>query len=31
LHAAGESATDIAKEYGIGRSTVYKILNGEAE
>ena len=27
LYAAGESATDIAKEYGIGRSTIYKILN----
>lgn len=27
LHEAGESATDIAKEYSIGRSTVYKILN----
>lgn len=23
---AGESAADIAKEYGIGRSTVYKII-----
>lgn len=27
LHEAGESASDISKEYGIGRSTVYKILN----
>lgn len=27
LYGAGESATDIAKEYGIGRSTVYKIIN----
>lgn len=27
LYAAGESATDIAKEFNIGRSTVYKILN----
>ena len=26
LFDSGESATDIAKEYGIGRSTVYKIL-----
>ncbi|MER2107660.1 MAG: recombinase family protein [Solibacillus sp.] len=26
LFESGESATDIAKEYGIGRSTVYKIL-----
>lgn len=26
LKDSGESATDIAKEYGIGRSTVYKIL-----
>lgn len=26
LFDAGESATDIAKEYGIGRSTVYKVL-----
>lgn len=24
---AGESATDISKEYGIGRATVYKIKN----
>lgn len=31
LHAAGESASDISKEYGIGRSTVYKILNEEKE
>ncbi|WP_340083819.1 recombinase family protein [Siminovitchia sp. FSL H7-0308] len=29
LYEAGESATDIAKEYGIGRSTIYKILNEE--
>lgn len=27
LFSAGESATDIAKEYGLGRSTVYKIVN----
>lgn len=27
LFEAGESANDIAKEYGIGRATVYKILN----
>jgi len=27
LFKAGESATDIAKEYGIGRATVYKIIN----
>lgn len=27
LYLAGEGATDIAKEYGIGRATVYKILN----
>lgn len=27
LFEAGESAIDIAKEYGIGRATVYKILN----
>lgn len=27
LFNSGESATDIAKEYGIGRSTIYKILN----
>lgn len=26
LFEAGESAADIAKEYGIGRSTVYKII-----
>ena len=26
LYSAGESANDIAKEYGIGRSTVYKII-----
>lgn len=29
LYAAGESATDIAKEFGIGRSTVYKLLKDE--
>jgi len=27
LFEAGESATDIAKEYGISRATVYKIIN----
>lgn len=27
LFNAGESASDIAKEYGIGRATVYKIIN----
>ncbi|WP_425328567.1 recombinase family protein [Rummeliibacillus suwonensis] len=27
LYNAGESATDIAKEFGIGRATVYKIVN----
>lgn len=27
LFEAGESANDIAMEYGIGRTTVYKILN----
>jgi len=27
LYESGESATDIAKDQGIGRSTVYKILN----
>ncbi|MBM7610130.1 DNA invertase Pin-like site-specific DNA recombinase [Lysinibacillus composti] len=27
LFKAGESATDIAKEYGIGRATVYRIMN----
>jgi len=27
LFEAGESANDIAKEYGMGRSTVYKIVN----
>ncbi|MCT6903842.1 MAG: helix-turn-helix domain-containing protein [Lactobacillus sp.] len=26
MFEAGESATDIAKEYGIGRATVYKII-----
>lgn len=26
LYESGERATDIAKEYGIGRSTVYKVL-----
>ena len=29
LFEAGERATDIAKEYGIGRSTVYKVVNEE--
>ncbi|MCS5503521.1 recombinase family protein [Lysinibacillus sp. A4] len=29
LFEAGKSATDIAKEYGIGRATVYKIINEE--
>lgn len=29
LYEAGESATDIAKEFGIGRSTVYKVLQSE--
>ena len=27
LYNAGESATDLAKEYQIGRATVYKIIN----
>lgn len=27
LFSSGESAADIAKEYGIGRATVYKIVN----
>ncbi|WP_232782890.1 helix-turn-helix domain-containing protein [Bacillus sp. BA3] len=27
LFQAGESVTDLAKEFSIGRSTVYKILN----
>ncbi|WP_409366804.1 recombinase family protein [Lysinibacillus sp. 38-6] len=27
LFKSGESANDIAKEYGIGRATVYKIIN----
>ena len=27
LFESGESATDIAREYSIGRSTIYKILN----
>lgn len=31
LYAAGESASDIAKEYGIGRSTIYKIINEEVK
>ena len=31
LYRGGEGATDIAKEYGIGRSTVYKILKEEEE
>lgn len=26
LHKSGERAVDIAKEYGVGRSTVYKVL-----
>ena len=29
LFEAEESANDIAKEYGIGRATVYKIINEE--
>lgn len=29
LFEAGESATDIAKEYSIGRATVYKIINDD--
>ena len=29
LYEAGESATDIAKEFGIGRSTVYKMLKSK--
>ncbi|MCH7321637.1 helix-turn-helix domain-containing protein [Solibacillus sp. MA9] len=28
LFEAGENATDIAKEYGIGRAKVYLILKG---
>ena len=31
LHNDGIGATDIAKELGIGRSTVYKILNEEGQ
>jgi len=31
LFEAGESATDIAKEYGIGRSTIYKIMNEDKD
>lgn len=31
LFEAGESASDIAKEYGIGRATVYKIIKESAE
>lgn len=27
LHQAGKGATEIAKEMGIGRSTVYKLLS----
>lgn len=27
LYSAGESAGDIAREFSIGRSTVYKVLN----
>lgn len=29
LYKAGESATDISKEFNVGRSTVYKIVNEE--
>jgi DNA invertase Pin-like site-specific DNA recombinase len=31
LYSGGESAADIAKEYGIGRSTIYKVLNEQKE
>ena len=31
LYKAGESATAIAKDFGIGRSTVYKIINENEE
>lgn len=31
LYNAGESATAIAKEFGVGRSTVYKIVNEEQD
>lgn len=31
LFNAGERATDIAKEYGIGRATVYKIVNEKTD
>ena len=31
LYQSGERAADISKEYGIGRSTVYKILNEAKE
>ena len=31
LFEAGERDTDIAKEYGIGRSTVYKVVNEAGE
>ena len=31
LFEAGEAATDIAKEYSIGRSTIYKIINEAKE
>ena len=31
LFEAGESASDIAKEYGIGRATVYKIIKESSE
>lgn len=31
LYAAGTSAKDISKEFGIGRSTVYKVLNEQTK
>lgn len=31
LFEAGESASDVAKEYGIGRATVYKIIKESSE
>jgi len=31
LFVSGESVADIAKEYEVGRSTVYKILNETKE
>lgn len=31
LYASGESATDISKEFGIGRATVYKIIKEAAQ